>query len=192
MDNIKIMIKHPTKELLDEYAKISIKFEVSSIYVLELCDKGLGGVIFKEKQVTPYVKDYDTMDDNPSHLLDKFDLRHWCVVLAYHESKLVGGAIIAFDTEGINMLEGRSDLAVLWDIRIDEPYRGRGVGRKIVQECISWAKQKKCNRLKIETQNINVNACRFYAGQGAELSNINKYCYGDFPEEIQFIWSIDL
>ena len=30
----------------------------------------------------------------------------------------VGGAVLAFDTEGVDMLERRKDLAILWDIRV--------------------------------------------------------------------------
>ena len=47
----------------------------------------------------------------------------------------------------------------------------------------------------IETQNINVNACRFYAKQGCKLGGINRYGYGDHPQvkhEVMLIWYLDL
>ncbi len=49
-----------------------------------------------------------------------------------------------------------------------------------------------CAELKIETQNINVPACRFYARQGCRLSAIVSHAYAEFPDEIQLIWRLAL
>jgi len=46
--------------------------------------------------------------------------------------------------------------------------------------------------LKVETQNINVPACRFYEKQGCHLSSINRNAYKAFPEEVELIWSLAL
>jgi hypothetical protein len=46
--------------------------------------------------------------------------------------------------------------------------------------------------LKIETQNTNVGACRFYERQGCELRAIHRAAYPQFPEEIQLLWYKDL
>ena len=46
--------------------------------------------------------------------------------------------------------------------------------------------------MKIETQNINVPACRFYARQGCRLSAIVSHAYAEFPDEIQLIWRLAL
>lgn len=70
--------------------------------------------------------------------------------------------MIAWQTPGVNILEGREDLAVLWDIRVDSAYRREGVGEKLFWRTVEWARIKGCKLLKVETQNINVPACRFY------------------------------
>ena len=145
-----------------------------------------------EEAVSPYLKDYDSVDENPRLLAKDFDLRNWVVISAFDGTSRVGGAIIAYRTEGVNMLEGKDDLAVVWDIRVNKAYRGMGVGSKIFQRCVDWAKENNCTRLKVETQNNNVKACKFYVSQGAKLSNLNRYAYNDYPDEIQLIWSIDL
>ena len=47
----------------------------------------------------------------------------------------------------------------------------------------------------IETQNINVTACKFYKKQGAVLSKVDMYAYYSQPDsrdEIQFIMYLDL
>ena len=48
--------------------------------------------------------------------------------------------------------------------------------------------------MKIECQNNNVPACKFYHKQGAVLSAVDEYAYYNEPEyrhEIQFIWFLN-
>jgi len=90
------------------------------------------------------------------------------------------------------MLEGRADLACLWDLRVHPDYRGKGVGHQLYNRAIAWARERQCRQLKVETQNINVPACRFYARQGCELGGINRYAYGAVLDEIQLLWYQDV
>lgn len=190
--NIEIKIEKPNRERLNQYSEISIAYTVETVLTFKHLNNGLGGIEFIEEDVSSYIKEYDSPSDNPSILMDKFDISNWRVASAYVDGVLVGGAIIAYNTEGIHMLEGKKDLAVLWDLRVDEAYRFKGIGSKLVKAAVNWAKENGCNRLKIETQNINSKACRFYASQGAKLSSFNKHAYSDTPDEIQMIWSIDI
>ncbi len=86
------------------------------------------------------------------------------------------------------MLEGHIDLAVLWDIRVNPAVRGGGVGRALFNAAMSWAARRGCHRLKIETQNNNVAACRFYQRMGCHLHAVHRNIYPEFPDEIQLIW----
>jgi GNAT superfamily N-acetyltransferase len=86
------------------------------------------------------------------------------------------------------MLEGRSDLAVLWDIRVADDVRSRGVGTRLFSAAAEWAQSRGCSSLKIETQNINVPACGFYARMGCTLGAINRFAYTDLPDEVQLVW----
>ena len=104
----------------------------------------------------------------------------------------MGGAVVAFDTPGLIMLEGRRDLAVLWDIRVDPDHQRRGVGTALFGAAETWSRTRGCRQLKIETQNVNVPACRFYLGQGCVLGGINRFAYREFPEEVQLLWYKDL
>ena len=90
------------------------------------------------------------------------------------------------------MLEARTDLAVLWDIRVRSEYRRLGIGSQLFDRCAEWVKRKGCSRLKIETQDINVPACRFYASKGCELRGIHHGMYSEHPDEVQFLWYLDL
>jgi ribosomal protein S18 acetylase RimI-like enzyme len=99
---------------------------------------------------------------------------------------------VAFDTTGVDMLEGRSDLSVLWDIRVAPDARGRGVGAALFRAAEAWAAARGCRWLKVETQNVNVPACRFYARQGCVLGGIHRFAYPELPDEIQLLWYRDL
>lgn len=86
------------------------------------------------------------------------------------------------------MLEGGPNLACLWAIRISPELRGSGIGTGLFQAASTWARESSANLLKIETQNINVNACRFYAKQGCLLEDVHRGVYEHDREQVQLIW----
>ena len=88
--------------------------------------------------------------------------------------------------------EVRDGLAVLWDIRVALDRRGGGIGSKLFGRAVEWAQSRGCNELKIETQNVNVGACRFYAAQGCELRAIHPNAYPELPDEVQLLRYLDL
>ena len=83
-------------------------------------------------------------------------------------------------------------MAVLWDIRVSPEARGRGVGSALFAAAEAWAKARGCRELKVETQNVNVPACRFYMRQGCVLGAVNRRAYPGLPAEIQLLWYKDL
>jgi hypothetical protein len=46
--------------------------------------------------------------------------------------------------------------------------------------------------MRIETQNINVPACRFYARRGYLLGAVHRYAYPQLPDETQLLWYKEL
>jgi GNAT superfamily N-acetyltransferase len=176
--------------LAPELARIPISFEVESVFDVSAPGGGLGGLILSERGLdAPYVKDYDTAGgEHPAQWAARFDVSNWGLIGAHSHGGRVGGAVIAFNTQGVNMLEGRTDLAVLWDIRVSPEARGRGVGFALFRAVEAWAAARGCLQLKIETQNINVPACRFYARQGCVLGAINRFAYRELPDEVQLLW----
>jgi GNAT superfamily N-acetyltransferase len=122
----------------------------------------------------------------------RFDLSNWALFSARAATGIVGGATVAFDTPGLTMLEGRRDLAVLWDIRVSPDARRQGIGAALFESVEAWAQRHGCRQLEIETQNTNVRACRFYERQGCELRAVHRGAYPEFPEEIQLLWHKDL
>lgn len=186
-----IQIDEVSMALLDEYSRIPIRFEARSIFDVELLDNGLGGIKLVEKKIGSFVKDYD-VNEKPSDWPKIFDVKNWGFFLAHDENQNVGAAAVAFNTNGVHMLEERSDLAVLWDIRVRPEVRGRGVGKTLFEHAAHWSRQRGCRHMKIETQNINVPACRFYQHMGCELGVIHRFAYAEFPNEVMLNWYLTL
>jgi GNAT superfamily N-acetyltransferase len=178
---------------LEEHARVPIAFTVDRVLDLTVEDGGFGGFRLREREVEPWLKDYDAIDGNrPTGWPDHFDVSSWGLIAARIDGRYVGGAVLAFRTEGCVMLEGRSDLAVLWDLRVSPELRGRSIAAALFAAAEHWAAARMCRQLKVETQNVNVGACRFYARLGCELGAVNRFAYPELPDEVQLLWYKDL
>jgi len=179
---------------LEDYASIPIAFEVTSIFDVKTTDYDLATFLLTERHLNvPYWKDYDSINgEHPSDWAKRFVLTNWIILSAWVNGWRVGGAVIAFRTPELTMLEERDDLAVLWDIRVSPEARHQGIGTALFQVVEARAHAASCQQLKIETQNINVAACRFYARQGCVLRSVNHQAYSELPDEIQLFWYKDL
>jgi len=179
-----------TPAVLSEHASIPIAFVVDRILEVRLLDSGRGGISLTETAVTdPYVKDYDALEGaGPQRWPGRFDVSNWGLITARRDGASVGGAVIASKTPGLHMLGGRDDVAVLWDIRVSPRERGGGVGSALFRAAEDWATARGCRWLKIETQNVNVPACRFYHKMGCTLGAIDRYAYPDQPAEVRLLW----
>ncbi len=179
---------------LEAYAEIPIAFLVDSVLLPVEPPQGAMGLRFDEApQAPPYWKDYDADRGNhPTDWAKRFDTSSWVLISAWHESVRIGGIVVAHACEGVDMLEGREDLAVLWDVRIAPEFRRRGVGAALFAVVEAWAQARGCRSLKVETQNINVGACKFYEGRGFELGRVDPLAYPELPNETQMLWYKDI
>jgi GNAT superfamily N-acetyltransferase len=181
-------------EDLGEYSSVPIWFEVRSVLDVRVIDHGLGGFVLSERRIeTPYVKDYDAFKGaGPTRWGDRWDISNWGVLSAFVKGSRAGGCVVAYDTLGVHKLEGRQDIAALWDLRVHPDLRGNGIGSRLFQAAVAWATKRNCCILKVETQNINVPACRLYAKLGCVLGLINRYAYAEFPDEVELVWYKEL
>ncbi len=177
-----------TFSTLPTYGSVSIAFDVDGVY--EISTNASGQIELVERKLeTPYRKDYDEIQGNaPTNWGGYFDLTNWGFIVARQGELRVGGGAIAHKCPGVDLLEDNENLAVLWDFRVHPDYRGQGLGRTLFQKVEEWCLARDCTALKIETQNTNVAACKFYKRQGCELRTINRHAYSDFPHEIQMLW----
>ena len=173
------------------HGEVPIAFLVKRVLDVSLVEGGLGGVVMSERAVeVPWLKDYDAiMGEGPTRWASRFDVTNWGLISAHEAGQRVGGAVVALNTAGVTMLEGRSDLAVLWDIRVRPEARGAGTGSLLFRSVEAWARDRRCSTLKVETQNTNVPACRFYRRMGCTLGALDRFAYADLPDEVQLMWS---
>ena len=191
---VELRISEEPIDRLDKHATISIAFQVERILSVSAPASGLGGIRLSEATVErPWLKDYDALKgEGPTRWPRRFDTSNWGLIAAHDGPKRVGGAVIAFSTTGVDMLEGRADTAVLWDLRVSPEHRSSGIGSALFRAVETWSSRRACRILKVETQNVNLPACRFYARMGCTLASIDTRAYDELPDETQLIWSKDL
>ena len=149
-------------ESLADYATVPIAFELRAVLDVQVIARGLGGFALEQQEIDPpCVKDYDAdKGEGPTRWGDRWDISNWGIHSAFRDGSRVGGCVVAHDTPGVNKLEGRKDIAVLWDIRVAPEHRRDGIGSSLFQAAVAWTRRRSCRLLMVETQNINVPACR--------------------------------
>jgi GNAT superfamily N-acetyltransferase len=177
------------------YGAIPARFAVTSLFRVEPIDGGLGGFrLIEEDLGEPYVKAYG--GDGPTEWAEGFELSGWAIFVAREGRRPVGGAAVA--TGGpVYPLDRfqREDLAVLWDIRVHPDRRRRGIGTRLFQHSVGWARREGYGQLGAETQSVNVPACRFYASQGCTLGAVHRFGYAGCPDvadEAMLLWYMEL
>jgi len=166
-----------------DYATVAIGFEVREVMQL------VGGRLEPRAVVAPWIKDYDAdPSDHPSAWPARFDVSRWCVLAAWDGARRVGGATVAWPGTMLDVADRRADTAVLWDLRVAPDARGRAVGRALFAAAEQCALDRGARRLVVETQNVNVPACRFYAAMGCALSAVRTGAYATLPDEVQLLW----
>ncbi|MCB1230114.1 MAG: GNAT family N-acetyltransferase [Verrucomicrobiae bacterium] len=178
----------------EEYGKVPISYRVAGIFEVVCQNTNRGGVSLEERAIqVPYTKDYDALaGEGPSRWARNWNVSNWGVISAFDGPRRIGGCVLAWRTEGLELLEGREDFVVLWDIRVHPDERGRGIGSALFSAAVAWARDRRCRLLRVETQNTNVPACRFYAAQGCVLLHVHRFAYPDLPDEVQLIWELPL
>jgi GNAT superfamily N-acetyltransferase len=127
-DAVRVLADQPGS--LDAYASVSSAFEVRD--VLDVSAGSIADVMARwpaRRLATPYRKDYDAVPGN--HPADWPALLPSARILqlgAHVVAQRVGGALMLLDGPAVELLEGRRDLALLWDLRVAPSHRGRGVG----------------------------------------------------------------
>jgi GNAT superfamily N-acetyltransferase len=173
-------------ERLVEHATIPIAFLVERVLQVHVVDGGLGGFRFSEVPASPpWTKDYDAIrGEGPTRWSRRFDISEWGLIAAYDGGTRIGGAVIAPATAPRD--------AVLWDLRVRPEDRSSGVGSALLDAVEQWNLDRGRTNLMIETQNINVPACRFYARHGCQLVGVDTRAYPELPGETRLQWRKEL
>lgn len=151
----------------------------------ELCLHAENGRIsYTVRPVTPYVKHYGPeVYDAQAYTLAP-ELRCSAGVsrpehaawLAYVDSQLAG-QILVHENPGLSQDEGWNRFAIIWDIAVDPPFRRQGIGQRLIEQAVAWARSRGLPGIMLETQNINVPACRLYASRSFVLGGFDACLY---------------
>jgi ribosomal protein S18 acetylase RimI-like enzyme len=80
------------------------------------------------------------------------------------------------------------DCALLWDFRVASDARRQGIGSALLEAVEQRARERSARSLRVETQDVNVPACRFYHRSGFRLERITPGVYPQLPDEVQLLW----
>ncbi len=176
MSAVEITIKEIDTQRLADVNQCDGAFFTDSRLVISAENDTIHYTIIK---TPPYQKHYpvDNVDyaayiDNPSQI----------IFLAYVEQQIAGQ---------IRVSRHWNHYAYIEDLIVDTRFRRRGIGQKLLQQAIKWASDRQLPGVMLETQNINVAACRLYEQCGFALGGFDSYLYqGMNPgtEEIALYW----
>ncbi len=62
------------------------------------------------------------------------------------------------------------------DLYVCPPHRGKGLGKMLINEVISFAQKNKCHKLRWQVSNWNESAIKFYHSLGAQIDDVEKNC----------------
>lgn len=189
-----IEIREERRSSMATYAVIPSRVEVREVLEVIAVDGGLGGLMLQHRTVEePYIKDYDVpAAQHPSHWSERFDLSRWGFLTGYLADQVVARAAVAWDALDVHMLDAGPEVAVLWDLRVHPAAQRRRIGSAMFTAAEDWARTRGVRTLIVETQNVNVPACRLYMRMGCTLGAIRRFAYPDVPHETQLLWYKDL
>jgi GNAT superfamily N-acetyltransferase len=173
---------------LATYAAVPIAFRVASRLVRDV-RAATPDALVEAPVVPPFVKDYDAVPGMaPLEWPSRYAMERWGLLVARMEGRVVGGAAVAPGAEVMPERDVEVGTAVLWDLRVAPERRGRGIGSALVRAAERWTSAQGYRVLLVETQDVNVAACRFYARMGFRLVSCDEQGYDTMPGEARLIW----
>lgn len=187
---MQIDVREETMASIEAYARISTAFHVERQLVCSGDPAAPVGAGLEEVAVaSPFVKDYDALPGNhPTDWPRRVNTTRWRVFAAFVGDTRVGGAIL------IPPKARATDrgVAELWDLRVEARWRRCGVARALWATIEAAAIAGRAWALDVETQQINVAACRCYAAHGCVLVRVDASAYPLLPDEVGLRWRKEL
>jgi streptothricin acetyltransferase len=151
-------------------------FTVDSMLVLHVQN---GEISYTVAEMPPYTKRYPRSNIDVESMLQQEDNG---IFFAYCDGQLAGQMILFKNWNGYAYVD---------DLVVEGRFRRHGVGRRLIDQAIIWAKAHNFPGIMLETQHINVAACRFYERCGFVLGGFDRFLYrGIDPHspEIALYW----
>ena len=113
----------------------------------------------------PTVKTYPDDIYNPSEYINN---PNQAAFVAVHNNLWIGS---------IRVCKRWNNNAFIDDLSISRQFRGKGIGTTLMDAAVNWSKENNLNGVSLETQDINLLACRFYMKYGFKLGGIDCLVY---------------
>jgi streptothricin acetyltransferase len=179
---------HPSE--IGQLSEIDPNYVSDSELVLECEGQGLQVTfrIYERVRAVPYVKraGYSLDANYLRGLLQRINAGRGLYLGAYEANKVVGFLDLS--------LESWRPVASLEWIVVDSAWRGKGIGKALLQEAIAWARSNNLAAIALETQTTNIHACRFYERMGFRICGFQDPFYFNplVEEEKAIYWIYEL
>ncbi len=147
----------------DREPLLALDTSFTTDHVYRVVANGMSFVLEDTMISPPLRKVYDLADAVDS--LPQFD--H--VVVAEVDAHIGGMAALKFDSW--------NSRAVLWHLYVAPAYRGRGIGRTLMDDLVRAAQQWRARCVWLETQNVNYAAIQFYRQLGFRWCGLDTALY---------------
>jgi streptothricin acetyltransferase len=124
--------------------------------------------IFPEQYYKQY--EYDEIDTS------YYDEDGKAIFLYYNDNNCIGQIRLRSNWNGYAFIE---------HIGITKDWRQQGVGTALLEKAMEWAKQNNFVGLMLETQDVNVSACRFYAKNNFVIGAVDNMLYSKFSTALE-------
>jgi ribosomal protein S18 acetylase RimI-like enzyme len=121
----------------------------------------------------PYEYKYPNSNDDYSKYIKNKEK----VIYLYYDGDICIGQII--------LIKYWNKYAYIQDICISKDYRKKGIGHKLMDQAVKWTKDKKLKGIMLETQDVNLAACKFYQKYGFILGGVDTMLYSNFDNAEQ-------
>jgi len=173
---MEIQIRQMDSQSIHQVDRFNRNSMVNSKLLLHLEENQLAYSIIPvepyEKVLSIDAEDYTTFIDNPQKVIFFADV----------DGKPVGQ---------IKIVQWWNKFAYIEELTVDTDFRGKGIGRALMNRAVEWARHQNFPGITLETQDNNIPACKLYEKCGFVLSGFDLYAYRNFPEardEIALYW----
>ncbi|MCH4886243.1 GNAT family N-acetyltransferase [Acidaminobacter sp. JC074] len=153
-------------EAFEVFGKLEIRYDEHGWHTKEkLLDK-------------PYLKLYDAFQAECEDYLSNPDQT---IFYALNDHEVLGQIVIR---------KNWNKYCYIDDIAVSKKARQKGVATRLLDQAQKWALENKLGGFMLETQDINLAACRFYKKNGFVIGSIDNMLYRHFDtkDEIAMIW----
>ncbi len=103
----------------------------------------------------------------------KHDPKRECLWIAEQDGQRIGAIMI---------VDAGDQVAQLRLLLVEPSYRGRGVGERLIDECIAFSRRNRYRQIKLWTQSNLLQARKLYRKTGFEL--VSQYPHQSFGHEL--------